>query len=89
MRVLVTGGSGFIGKYVVRNLLMKGYEVGILDILELNDVKSHKIDLRDFKSVNKVLKKYDAVVHLAVSISDDNLEDFMVNVVGTLNLLTA
>jgi len=89
MRVLVTGGSGFIGKYVVRNLIMKGYEVGILDILELNDVKSHKIDLRNFKSVNKVLKKYDAVVHLAVSISDDNLEDFMINVIGTLNLLIA
>ena len=89
MKILVTGGAGFIGKYVVRNLLMKGYEVGILDILELNDVKSHKIDLRDFKGVNKVLKKYDAGRHLAVSISDDNLEDFMINVIGTLNLLIA
>jgi UDP-glucose 4-epimerase len=68
MRVLVTGGSGFIGRHVVRRLLARGDEVVVADRVDFpdSDVEIVKGDLRDPEVVERaVTADLDAVIHLA------------------------
>ncbi|MCL0060405.1 NAD-dependent epimerase/dehydratase family protein [Dehalococcoidia bacterium] len=78
MKVLLTGGAGFIGSHTVDLLLEKGYEVRILDSLEPpvhpqrkkpnyipNDVEFILGDVRNKNDVEKVLQGVDVVYHLA------------------------
>ena len=72
---LVTGGTGFIGSNICKLLLRKNYVVkifdnnfrGSLDKIEniKKKVKFIKGDIRNRKSLNKAMKKTDAVIHLA------------------------
>lgn len=101
-RTLVTGGSGSIGKWVVRELLRAGHRVTVLahdsgtvpaDIGKATHVV--QADIRDRERIVAVLKseKPDRVCHLAAQIKDSaaasSTEMVSVNVVGTLNLLQA
>ena len=81
MRVLVTGGAGYVGSVVARWLLRGGYEVRVLDsllyggstLLELyNDDNFHFIygDIRSAEVAKKALDGVDAVVHLAAIVGD-------------------
>ena len=81
MRILVTGGAGFIGSHTCLELLNNGYEVIVLDNLSnsgeesLNRVKKitgkkltfYKVDLLDLNAVKDVFSKesIDAVIHFA------------------------
>jgi len=80
MKVLVTGGAGYIGSHAALKLLELGHEVAILDNLErgrqeaLDTIKKQggdfeflKVDLRDLSSLQQALKgkEYDAVIHFA------------------------
>ncbi len=77
MRVMVTGGSGFVGSHLCRSLLEKEHEVFALSLSGKNDrivsLLNHKdfhflrIDIRDISSLQKIMKinKIDAVIHLA------------------------
>jgi len=68
MKILVTGGSGFIGKHLVRRLREKGDEVTVVDLKPFPDNETPCIvgDLRDRATTIKALSKgFDAVVHLA------------------------
>jgi len=102
LRVLVTGGAGFIGSHVVDELVRGGYEVVVLDDLSNSDLKNIegvidrvifvRGDVRDFKTVSKAVKGVDAVIHLAALI--DAVESLNkpllyheVNVYGTHVLL--
>lgn len=101
MRVLVTGGLGFIGHHVVRALLARGDEVTILDARtppvhapdEPRDapdgVALIEGDVTDAAAVDRALDDVDAVIHLAAY--QDYLPDhhrfFAVNTVGTTLLL--
>ncbi|HZL31898.1 MAG TPA: NAD-dependent epimerase/dehydratase family protein [Pseudolabrys sp.] len=102
MRVLLTGGAGFIGRHVLNELLACGHEVRVLDSLR-DDVhaggktaplKAELIvaDVRDPAAIDKVLIGVEAVLHLAakvglgVDVSD--LPDYASsNDVGTAELL--
>jgi dTDP-L-rhamnose 4-epimerase len=81
MRVLITGGAGFIGSYTTDLFVDKGYKVRILDSLE-PQVHNGKIpdylneraefvqgDITKYKTWEKVLKDVDFVVHLAALVS--------------------
>jgi len=81
VRVLVTGGAGYVGSVVARWLLRGGYEVRVLDsllyggstLLELyNDDNFHFIygDIRSAEVAKKALDGVDAVVHLAAIVGD-------------------
>jgi len=75
MKVLVTGGAGFIGSHLVEALLLRGHEVSVLDNLStgchanLADVYSRiqftEGDIMDDGQVEAALKGVDAVAHLA------------------------
>jgi UDP-glucose 4-epimerase len=81
MRVLVTGGCGFIGSHLVDALLARGYAVAVLDDLsngKLDNLKNHlggpafrfiQGDIRDAGAVKKALGGADAVIHEAAMIS--------------------
>jgi len=100
MKVLVTGGAGFIGSHVVDALLAAGHEVIIVDNLvtgresNLNPrARFYKLDIRD-KALDEVFEqeKPDLVDHHAAQMDvrksvADPLYDADVNVKGTINLL--
>ena len=80
-RVLVTGGAGFIGRFVCAELLARGDEVRVLDSLIPQvhgaagdtshlpgDVEVIRADVRDGDAVAQALRGMDAVVHLAAEV---------------------
>jgi nucleoside-diphosphate-sugar epimerase len=92
--VLVTGGSGAVGRYVVVELLQHGYRVGVLDRVDpqLAQVTFHEADILDLDAVTQAMAGYDAVVHVAGiphPLNDPAKRVFDVNVNGTFNTLEA
>lgn len=101
-RVLVTGGSGFIGSNLVRLLIGRGYRVTVLDNLSTGrreylaglPIDFVKGDILDQELVKRVVAGHDGTIHLAAqtgvpgSLAAPRL-DCEVNVVGTLNVLEA
>jgi dTDP-L-rhamnose 4-epimerase len=80
-RILVTGGAGFIGRHLSRELLARGHEVRVLDALieqvhpggerpaDLpDDVELLRADIRDGDAVARALAGVDRVVHLAAEV---------------------
>jgi len=69
MKILVLGGSGFLGVNVCRELISKGYEVTVLDKkpLEIDSkkIKYFKVDLKNLKKINKYFKNQDHLINLA------------------------
>lgn len=99
-RVLITGGLGQVGSYIAERLNNR-YGVVVLDnfssncIEELPDeIEVIKGDVRDLKTLIKIAKKIDIMIHCAAQISvnksvQDPGYDLDVNAGGTLNLLIA
>ena len=87
MKILVTGGAGYIGSVLVRQLLKKGYKVRVMDSLKfggdaLYDVMLHpnfeflKGDIRNKDDVQKALKEIDGIAHLAAIVGDPACKKF-------------
>lgn len=93
MRLLVTGGSGLVGRYVVDELC-KSHSVDILDIKipQRNNVRHHPVDILDLAVLRRVVQGYDGVIHLAGiphPLNDPPEIVFRVNTLGTFNMLQA
>ncbi|HTP79988.1 MAG TPA: NAD(P)-dependent oxidoreductase [Bacteroidota bacterium] len=93
MRVLVTGGSGMVGRYVVEEL-QNVHDVEVLDLRppSTDSVRFQHADILDLETLVGVMARYDAVVHLAgIPHPLDNPAEtvFRVNVLGTFNVLEA
>lgn len=100
VKILVTGGAGFIGSHIVDLLIEHGHEVCIIDNLihgkkeYINEKATFYCnDIRD-KEINKIFEKekFDIVIHEAAQISVhssviDPINDASVNIIGTLNIL--
>ncbi|GAA1277118.1 putative UDP-glucose 4-epimerase GalE1 [Planotetraspora silvatica] len=100
MRVLVTGGAGFIGSNLVDRLVRDGHEVTVLDDLSSGgnrnpEARLHVMDVRD-PAIGPVIEglRPEVVCHLAAQISvrrsvADPALDARLNVEGTVNVLEA
>jgi UDP-glucose 4-epimerase len=104
LRVLVTGGAGFIGSHLVKALLRAGHFVRVLDnfstgsmdnIVDVaRDAEIVVGDVRDYSVVEKCVRGVDVVIHLAALIDvAESIERpdlyFEVNVIGTHNIAKA
>ena len=103
-RVLVTGGTGFLGRFVVAALLRDGHEVTVFDLRPNRDVLdeiepglSNRIscvegDITD-GSVRDAAKGCDAIIHLAgvmtVECARDPVRGAQINVIGSLHVFEA
>jgi len=104
MRYLVTGGAGFIGSGIVRELARRGESVAVIDDLStgkernleglLDRVEFHRASITDSAAVDRAARGADFVIHLAARTSvprsvKEPLENNTVNVEGTLKVLIA
>ena len=99
-KILVTGGTGFIGAYIIKELVDKGYSVRAIrrsnklpffispDIL--NKVEWLNCDVLDVISLNETMQGVDALIHSAALVSFDKRERkqmYNTNVDGTANVV--
>jgi UDP-glucose 4-epimerase len=101
MRTLVTGGAGYVGSVVAKQLLQAGHDVVVLDDLSrghaaaIPDGAGHvAVSLTDPEALHGALAGYDAVLHFAaLALVAESVEFperyWHNNVTGTLNLLDA
>jgi UDP-glucose 4-epimerase len=99
MKFIVTGGAGFIGNNIVRQLIKQSHTPIVIDSLYRGnienisslDVEFHKIDIRDFDQLRDILKNSDGIFHEAaltdVQESFTKQQEYIdVNVKGTENI---
>lgn len=102
MKILVTGGAGFIGSHIVDRYISDGHEVVVIDDLStgfeknLNSkAKFHKLDVRSKKAASLIQsEKPDIINHHAAQIDvrrsvKQPLFDAQVNILGLINLMEA
>ena len=103
MKVLVSGGCGFIGSHVVEELIKVGHTPWVVDDLSTGKteylprgVELAKIDIRSWYELVSEFVDFepDAVIHLAaqasITTSEDNpIHDGSTNIMGTLNMIRA
>jgi len=104
MKVLITGGAGFIGSHLAEELVHQKHKVTVLDNLSSGNLKNLqlirkkikfiKCDISKNKNLAKLLKNVDYIFHLAglievVESFNNPNKYYRVNVGGTLNLLKA
>lgn len=101
MKILVTGGAGFIGSHVTRLLLDAGHGVTVVDNLsrgnkDLVDSRAtfHQLDLKDQEKLENILPGHDGVIHFAAYIEvgesvADPVKFSENNIVNSVKLLEA
>ena len=103
MKIIITGGAGFIGSHIVDACLYAGHDIEIIDNLSTGSSKNiprnttvHQIDIRDALAVTEIFKTFqpDAVCHQAAQLSvsrsvREPLLDADINCLGLLSVLEA
>lgn len=91
MKVLLVGGSGFIGSHLAEDLVKNGFNVLSADLKNTNSLLNYVyLDLMDYNQTLKVIREFapNAIVNLAaITVGSDSLTDYKVNYLGVLNLI--
>lgn len=94
MRILVTGGMGFIGQHLVAELRRRNHDVWFCDLAHHHDVQYFRCDVGEFHQLERIFEKqkFDYVYHLAAEFGRWNGEDFYEtlwksNVIGNKHLI--
>jgi len=93
-RILVTGGAGFIGTNLIKELKRRGHEVVALDLMHTRHEDYVRADVREYRQLERVFEDYefDYVYHLAAEYGRWNGEAYYenlwrTNVIGTKNII--
>src|SRR2546426_7874979 len=93
-RILVTGGSGFIGSHLAREFISRGRHVISCDLHGTGGENFIRCDTREFRQLNRIFENQDFeyVYHLAAEYGRWNGEDYYenlwrTNAIGTKNIL--
>lgn len=97
MKVIITGGAGFLGVHLARRFLQGNYDVTLFDIAPLDakdligKVRVIKGDVRNAKAVDGAITGHDFVVHAAAALPIQRTKKaiYSVNIDGTKNVLEA
>ena len=101
MKILVTGGAGFIGSHLVDELIAQGNKVIVIDNLSTGKKENlnpkadfYNLDICDFEKIKPLFQDVDYVFHLAaiprVPISvEDPIGTSKINILGTINVFKA
>jgi UDP-glucose 4-epimerase len=103
MKILITGGAGFIGSNLAKRLVNEGHDIVVLDSLlrgnklekdTYSKVKFIKGDVRDLSLVTEASKNCDLIFHFAAVlgvdiVADNPVETMDVEVIGTRNVVEA
>jgi len=94
MRILITGGAGFLGLHLAKFFVKKNWDVTILDIAELDESEYPKnctfikADIRDLELLRKSCQGIDVIVHAAAALPLWKADDiYEINIDGTRNVL--
>jgi len=94
MKVLVTGGRGFIGSNLVRELKSRGYDVWVCDLMHSDMENYIRCDVSKYRQVERMFEEHDFhyVYHAAAEYGRWNGEDYyenlwLTNAVGTKNFI--
>jgi UDP-glucose 4-epimerase len=93
-KIIVTGGSGFLGKHLCRALVKAGHQVKNIDLRDNDEVETVIADVRDKATMQQNIKDAEVVFHLASLIEAGESVKFPqkfidYNVTGTVNVLEA
>lgn len=93
-KILVTGGKGFIGSNLVPELMKRGHEVWVCDLMHSEDETYIRCDVSKYRQLERIFERhnFDYVYHLAAEYGRWNGEDYyenlwLTNVVGTKNMI--
>ena len=103
MKILITGGAGFIGSNLTKRLVNDGHKIVVLDNLLRGNKIDHETfkkiefvngDVRDFELVRKLSKGCEVIYHFAAVlgvdvVADNPVETMDVEVIGTRNVVNA
>lgn len=94
MKILVTGGLGTVGSYLVDELRSRGHETWRCDLYHHHDPQYVRCDVSEYRQLERILDRhsFDYVYHLAAEFGRWNGEDFYENLwasnaIGTKNML--
>ncbi len=94
VKVLVTGGKGFIGSHLLRELRRRGHEVWVCDLMHSGEDNYVRCDVSKYRQVERLFEehRFDYVYHAAAEYGRWNGEDYyenlwLTNVVGTKNII--
>ena len=97
-KVVIFGGSGFLGSYVADELTRRNYQVTIADLTESKYLQSAqkfvKVNISDIQNIKSIIKDADIVYNfVAIANLDEAIHNpiktMNINVIGNLNILEA